>query len=116
MSVVSSWLDSDYAFLSDIAQKGDSFSLTIMELQILVGLRGLDESCGARLKLKIPRKTGEMVSREMCVCNVCVCVGVCVYAVCVYAVCVCMCVKCLFSAGDRPWKQQHPSSSEHTWG
>lgn len=85
MSVVSSWLDSDYAFLSDIAQKGDSFSLTIMELQIMVGLRGLDESCGARLKLKMSRKTGEKVSREMCVCDVCVCVGVCVYTLYVCA-------------------------------
>ena len=66
MSVVSSWLDSAYAFLSDITQKGDSSSLTVMGLQMLVGLRGLDESCGAGLKLKISRKTGEQVSREIC--------------------------------------------------
>ena len=45
--------------------KGDS--LTVMGLQMLVGLRGLDELCGAGLKLKISRKTGEQVSREICV-------------------------------------------------
>ena len=73
-------------------------------------MRGLDESCGARLKLKMSRKTGEKVSREMCVC---MCRGVCVYTVCVCYVCmccVCMCVNAFSLLETGPGNSSIPAA------
>lgn len=100
VSGISSWLGSDYASLSGITQKRDSFSLMVKELRILVaGEEGQNEPCGVGLELKISRRTGEEVGGEMCVCVVCVyVVGVCVCCVCMRGCRVCVYVKCPLSA------------------
>ena len=114
VSGISSWLDSDYASLSGVTRKRDSFSLMVKELRILVVGGGGTEWitwCWVGIK-DIKKNWRGSRGRNMCVCDVCVGSG-CVCVLCMYGSCACVCKMPSLCPLTGPGNS-NTRSSEHT--